>query len=153
MAAHVPSDDRTDRSRAAHPAGSARQGRSRRSDALIAAAGAGAGALAVLTLGLGTPSVAGAASDDAGETTTDACRHGGRPVAAVADALDMTPAELRAELRAGATLAELAEERGVDIDELADAMLSGMEERLAERLADGRTDHDRLPRHEGRWGA
>jgi hypothetical protein len=56
---------------------------------------------------------------------------------ATAEVLGMTTDEVRAALASGSTLAELAEERGVATEDLVDAMLAGMEERLAERVADG----------------
>lgn len=64
--------------------------------------------------------------------------HGPGPGAeAAAEALDLTTDELRDAVRGGSTLAELAEAQGVAIEDLADAMLAGMEERLAARVADG----------------
>ena len=61
----------------------------------------------------------------------------GPGVEATAEVLGMTVDEVREALAGGSTLAELAEERGVATEDLVDAMLAGMEERLAERVADG----------------
>ena len=55
----------------------------------------------------------------------------------VADVLAMTPEELRSELQDGRSLAELAEEKGVDSQTIVDAGRSGMEERLQEAVENG----------------
>lgn len=65
---------------------------------------------------------------------------------AAAELLGMTTDELHEALRSGSTLAELAEAEGVAVEDLADAMLAGMEERLADRIERGRGVGER-------WGA
>lgn len=154
-------DARTARSRAAHPAGSAHAAPRRR--APLVAAGLGIGALGIVALGIGAPSLADArpGSEDPDRPRADERREArGERRDAVASALGMEVEDLVAELRSGATIAQLAAERGVDIDTVVDAMLSGMEERLTERLESGEPigprgpDHRRdHPRREARWGA
>lgn len=66
--------------------------------------------------------------------------HGGGPVlSAAATALGMTEDELRTALEAdGATLAHVAEERGVEVDALVDALVTVQQERIAAAVEDGR---------------
>ncbi len=62
-------------------------------------------------------------------------RRGNRGVdgllAVAAGELDMTPADLLAELRDGKTIAEVAENQGVNVDDIVDAMVEKAQERLA----------------------
>jgi uncharacterized protein (DUF433 family) len=58
----------------------------------------------------------------------DALRQG-LPV--VAEALDMTPQELMEALQDGATIAELADEQGVELDDITEAIVAKAEELLA----------------------
>lgn len=51
--------------------------------------------------------------------------------------LDLTEAELRAAREAGTTLAELAEQQGVEVSTLIKALVAEAEEHIAERVADG----------------
>ncbi|MFD2093517.1 hypothetical protein [Blastococcus deserti] len=66
--------------------------------------------------------------------------HGGRlDLAAAATALDMTEDELRTALEAdGTTLADVAEERGVEVGVLVDALVQAQQERIAQAVEDGR---------------
>jgi predicted DNA-binding protein (UPF0251 family) len=63
---------------------------------------------------------------------------GPRLGAAVAEALDMTAEQLRAAAEQGTTLAELADQQGVSEDALVEALVSAMQERLAEAVSAGR---------------
>ncbi|SOD97859.1 hypothetical protein [Blastococcus haudaquaticus] len=65
--------------------------------------------------------------------------HGGGPgLAAAADALGMTEEELRTALeQEGTTLADVAEEQGVDVGTLVDALVEAQQERIAEAVEDG----------------
>ena len=64
---------------------------------------------------------------------------GGPGLAAAADALGMTEAELRTALEAdGTTLADVAEEQGVAVGTLVDALVEAQQERIAQAVEDGR---------------
>jgi hypothetical protein len=54
-----------------------------------------------------------------------------------ATALGITADELRTELEAGKTIAEVAGERGVDVQTVIDAMVAQLETHLAEEVASG----------------
>lgn len=56
----------------------------------------------------------------------------------VAELLKTTPAELRAELRAGKSLAEIAAAKGISKTELVTAITAPVKERLAKAVASGR---------------
>ena len=63
---------------------------------------------------------------------------GGRDLAAAATALSMTEEDLRTALEAdGATLATVAEEHGVAVDTLIDALVTAGQERINQAVADG----------------
>lgn len=62
----------------------------------------------------------------------------GAALDAAAEVLSMTPDDLRAELQAGKSLAEVAEEQGVDPQAVCDAIHAQVEERIQEAVADGR---------------
>lgn len=66
--------------------------------------------------------------------------HGGRlDLAAAATALDMTEEELRTALAAdGTTLADVADEQGVEVGVLVDALVQAQQERIAQAVEDGR---------------
>jgi polyhydroxyalkanoate synthesis regulator phasin len=64
-------------------------------------------------------------------------RFPGESATAVADLIGLTPEEMRTAIRDGSSLADLAADAGVTSDQLLDAMLSGVQERLAERVAEG----------------
>jgi hypothetical protein len=61
----------------------------------------------------------------------------------VAEAFDMTPEDLLAELQEGKTIAALAEEKGVDTQPIIDSHLAQVEENLAEAVADGKLTQER----------
>jgi uncharacterized protein YidB (DUF937 family) len=111
------------------------------------AVGGGVGAL------LGTPLVSGAQESDDPTTTTEAPDEGpgfhfghhrfGAPfegVSAAAEALGMSASELRTALRDGQTIADVAEERGVDLQTVIDAMVAEATERIDERAAEAKED-------------
>jgi hypothetical protein len=103
----------------------------------VALAGGGvAGAL------LGAPGIIGAQESttttepdaDAGEVNIH--HRGGPHLEAAADALGMTEDELRAELEAGKTIADVAGERGVDVDTVIDAIVAAVTEDVREHVTD-----------------
>lgn len=59
-------------------------------------------------------------------------------LAAAAEALGLTEDEVQTALRSGQSLADLAEQEGVESAALVDALVAAAEERLAEAVADGR---------------
>jgi hypothetical protein len=108
---------------------------------------------------LGTPGVSGAQDDTTSTTTADA-GDSARPhrphprlqaLQAAAEALGMTPAELRAELEAGKSIADVAEEKGVDKQVVVDAIVADGTERLERAIEELPTraaevvDRDGLP--------
>ena len=106
----------------------------------VALAGGGvAGAL------LGTPSLS-AAQDDTSTSTTEATTeeaarphrgpfgHRGERLETAAEALGMTAEELRTELQAGKSIAQVAEERGVDVQVVIDALVAEGTERLQQAI-------------------
>lgn len=62
---------------------------------------------------------------------------GGPGLSAAAEALGLSEDELREQLRAGSTLAHIAEQQGVERQALVDALVAELEARLAEKVADG----------------
>jgi len=63
---------------------------------------------------------------------------GGRDLAAAATALGMTEEDLRTALQADdATLASVAEEQGVAVDTLVDALVAAAQERITQAVTDG----------------
>jgi len=67
---------------------------------------------------------------------------GGCGSEAVAEMLGLEVDELRAQLEAGATLAEVAEANGVDADELVDQLVADATERIEDKVAEGRLSED-----------
>jgi hypothetical protein len=57
--------------------------------------------------------------------------------------LGLTAEELREQLHNGASLAEIAEEQGVEVDDLVGALVDAAEESLAAAVDDGRIDQER----------
>ncbi len=120
----------------------------------VALAGGGvAGAL------LGTPTLS-AAQDDTGTETTEApaeaADHPGRPfghrgerLSVAAEALGMTEDELKAELEAGKSIAQVAEEQGVDLQTVVDALVAEGTERLEAAIAALPERVDELVQREG----
>jgi hypothetical protein len=66
-----------------------------------------------------------------------------RSLDTAAEELGLTREELHEQLRSGATLAEIAEEQGVDIDDLVTALVAAAEEDLAAAVEAGRLDQER----------
>jgi hypothetical protein len=62
---------------------------------------------------------------------------------AAAEELGLTEQELREQLHDGATLAEIAEEQGVEVDDLVNAIVDAAKEKLASAVDDGRIDQER----------
>ena len=64
---------------------------------------------------------------------------GGLDLAAAATALDLTEDELRTALEPeGTTLAQVAEEQGVSVDTLVEALVQAQQDRIAQEVEDGR---------------
>lgn len=63
---------------------------------------------------------------------------GGHMLETIAEQLDMTVDELRAELRAGKSVAQLAEEKGVALETIVEAIVADMSEVLAQAVESGR---------------
>lgn len=61
---------------------------------------------------------------------------------AVQELLGLTPEEIREQLRAGSTLADIAATQGVDAQAVVDAIVDEMTERLDAAVADGRLTED-----------
>ena len=59
-------------------------------------------------------------------------------VGLAAEALDMSVEDLHAELKDGKTIADLAEEKGVDTQEIIDTYLAQLEENLTQAVEDGK---------------
>lgn len=95
-------------------------------------------AVAAATL-VAVPTIAVAQETD---DSTPTHRRGGEKIETVAEQLGMDEADLRIALRNGATVAELAEAAGVDIDAIADALVAEAEAHLADHVADGRFTED-----------
>jgi hypothetical protein len=62
---------------------------------------------------------------------------------AAAEELGLTREELHEQLSGGATLAEIAEEQGVNVDDLVTALVAAAEQGLAAAVEDGRIDQQR----------
>ena len=70
--------------------------------------------------------------------------HWGRHLEAAASFLGLSESELRAALRSGKSLAQIAKEQGKSVDKLVDALVTSATKRLDESVADGRlTNADR----------
>ena len=67
--------------------------------------------------------------------------HGG--VEVLEEVLGLSSDEIQAGLDDGKTLADLAEEQGVAVDDVADALVAQATERIDEAVADGKIDEDR----------
>jgi len=64
-------------------------------------------------------------------------------VESAASAMGMTPDELRAELKSGASISSVAAERGVSIEDVKAQIISDAETKLADLVAEGRIDQAR----------
>lgn len=67
----------------------------------------------------------------------------GRGLDTAADALGVTDAELRSALEEGMSIADVAEDQGVDVQEVVDALVAAATERLDQAVEDGRLEEDR----------
>jgi hypothetical protein len=110
---------------------------------------------------LGTPGLS-AAQDDTSSSTTEvpasgeAARpprgpfgHRGERLETAAEALGMTAEELRAELQAGKSIAQVAEERDVDLQVVVDALVAAGTERLQQAIEELPERVDELVQREG----
>jgi hypothetical protein len=100
---------------------------------LALAGGGAAGAL------LGTPSLSVAQEESDEPTTSDDSRRPwrherGERLSVAAEALGISADELRAALEDGKTIAQVAEEQGVDIDTVIDALVTEVTENVRERI-------------------
>ena len=68
----------------------------------------------------------------------------GGPLAAAANALDMTEDDLLAAMQEGKTIAALAEEKGVELDTIADAYVEQMSEHLSQAVTDGKLTQEQV---------
>ena len=67
----------------------------------------------------------------------------GEGLETAADALGVTESELLSALEDGQSMADVAEEQGVDVQEVVDALVAAATERLDQAVEDGRVDEDR----------
>jgi hypothetical protein len=67
----------------------------------------------------------------------------GRGLDTAAGALGVTEAELRSALEEGKSIADVAEEQGVAVQEVVDALVAAATERLDQAVEDGRLEEDR----------
>jgi uncharacterized protein YidB (DUF937 family) len=97
---------------------------------------------------LGRPLITSAQTSDDSTTTTEAPDEGGRlhrgglrfGLEAAAEALGISADDLRSALEDGKTIADLAEERGVDVQTVIDAMVADATERIDQRAAEAKED-------------
>jgi len=68
----------------------------------------------------------------------------------ICELLGLSPEEFREQLRGGKSLAEILEEQGVDEEELHEAILAGVTERIEEKVADGTLTQEQADRILGR---
>jgi len=64
----------------------------------------------------------------------------------ICELLGLSPEEFREQLRGGKSLAEILEEQGVDREELHEAILAGVTERIEEKVADGTLTQEQADR-------
>jgi uncharacterized protein (DUF433 family) len=103
----------------------------------IVAGSMGAGALigaVVFTPGVGIAAT-GSASDGVTWLCEGVLENG--PIEAAAEAIGVEPSELLSELRDGATIAEVAQEHGVESSAVVDAIVAEHRERLDQAVEDG----------------
>jgi hypothetical protein len=68
---------------------------------------------------------------------------GPRGAGVLADALGLDSSEIRDALKGGSTIAELASQQGVSVDDVVDALVAQAEERVAAALESGRIDQEK----------
>lgn len=111
---------------------------------IVGAAGLAAalGVGGVLGSAFGAPGISGALQTEDGtttettETTESPRRPFGEHLAVAAELLGMTTEELATALRDGATVASLAEERGVEAADIVEALVADSEDEHVERVTD-----------------
>jgi len=86
---------------------------------------------------LGTLQAEGTVSADSTESTTGVVKSRPQILAAAAKALDMTEAELIAELQGGKSIKQVADAKNVDIKTVTDAMVAALKTHLDEEVASG----------------
>ncbi len=115
--------------------------------ALVAAGGVGSWALAQpsssTAQSAGTETATDAGGDAAGGRFGRKGHGPGLGLDAAAEALGLTAEELRTQLHAGATLAEIAAERDVAVDDLIAAIVSAIGSDIDAKVAAGDIDEDR----------
>ncbi len=97
-------------------------------------------ALMIAILGvamLGTTANAAGPEQRGRERAGKLLRGGGERIALVAEVLGMEPREILLELRGGATIEELANEKGVPLADIEDALAQPYRERIAEEVEAG----------------
>ncbi|MBN1135816.1 MAG: hypothetical protein JXM73_04480 [Anaerolineae bacterium] len=67
-------------------------------------------------------------------------------IAVAADKLGMTIGELMTQLKDGRTIADLAQEKGVDLQIIVDALVASCQERLSQAVTDGKITQDQADR-------
>jgi hypothetical protein len=80
------------------------------------------------------PAVSGAQTEEEAPADEDADVERHHPLQTAAEALGMTVDELAAELEAGKSIATVAEERGVDVQTVIDALVAEATERITEMV-------------------
>ena len=100
------------------------------------------GALVIALLAVGVFGTTSALADDGGPPGKRDGKRGldGAALEAVADVLDMSTDEITAALKDGKTLPELAEEAGVDMQEIKVALSAVREEAIREHIAQALED-------------
>jgi hypothetical protein len=113
------------------------------------------GALFIALLAVGVFGTTSVLADDSGPDHPFGGRKGGRglegaALEAVADVLDMSTEDLSAALEEAQTLQDLAEDAGVDVQEVFDAMSAVREESMRERIAQAVED-DTMSQEKADW--
>ncbi|MEZ4671156.1 MAG: hypothetical protein R3E39_24895 [Anaerolineae bacterium] len=100
------------------------------------------GTAALLVASLSAGAMVVGAQDTSGSTadsTTQVARpnRGTHPLAIIAEQLGLQPAELMTELQGGKTIAQLAEEKGVSLDSITEAIVADHKTALDQAVTDG----------------
>lgn len=120
--------------------------------ALLAATITGGG-LAVAAAG---PVAAAGAKEPAAEAAANPRRHHHvrqvlrRAVKTSAEVIGITPKELAAELKAGRSIAEVAEAKGVEVSKVTDALVAKGTTRIDQAVADGKITAERAAKAKAR---
>ena len=96
--------------------------------------------VAVTTSDDTTATAPDAATDDSGDVESQSSSTTARvsPLSVAADALGMTEAELRTELEAGKSIAQVAEAKNVDVQTVIDALVTERKAHIATHVAEGK---------------